>query len=164
MFMEQPRVITTNWRELSPLLADCLQEHMDVIIPITGTSMLPLLRAGRDRVMLTAANADALKAGDIPLYRRRNGQFVLHRVVAVEPDGYTMLGDSQTTCEPGIQPDQILAVVKGVYHGERYRPVTHWCYRMYVRVWAALRPVRGPLLRVYHLARRVVRHLQKSAG
>ena len=49
MFMEQPRVITTNWRELSPLLADCLQEHMDVIIPITGTSMLPLLRAGRDR-------------------------------------------------------------------------------------------------------------------
>lgn len=161
--MEQPRVITTNWQELSPLLADCLQEHIDVIIPITGTSMLPLLRAGRDRVMLTAADADALKAGDIPLYRRRNGQFVLHRIVAVEPGGYTLLGDNQTACEPGIQPDQILAVVKGVYRGERYRPVTHWRYRLYMWVWEALRPARGPLLRVYHLGRRVVRHRQNRA-
>lgn len=153
--MEPERVIKTDWAALSPLLADCLAQGTDVLIPITGTSMLPLLRAGKDRVLLTAAQGDALRVGDIPLYRRRNGQYVLHRLVAVTPDGYTMLGDNQTVSEPGVQPDQILAVVKGIYRGKRYRPCTHRGYRLYVSFWRICRPVRPLLLRICRAVRRL---------
>lgn len=154
--MQPERVIKTDWAALSPLLADCLAQGTDVLIPITGTSMLPLLRQGIDRVMLTAANAEELQVGDLPLYRRRNGQFVLHRVVAVTPQGYTMQGDNQTFLEPGIKPDQILAVAKGIYRGERYRPCTHRGYRLYVGFWRICRPVRPLLLRIYRVGRRLV--------
>ena len=71
--MEKERVVVTQWRELAPLLNDCMAQGVDVTIPVTGTSMLPLLREGRDRVVLTRADTAALKKGDIPLYRRRNG-------------------------------------------------------------------------------------------
>ena len=155
--MERERVITTNWQELSPLLDDCLKQHMDVVIPITGTSMLPLLRAGVDRAVLTAAPNGLLQKGDIPLYRRKNGQYVLHRIAAVEQGRYTMVGDHQTVLEPGIEPEQVLAVVKGIYRGDTYYSCTHHRYRLYVRLWMALYPVRSWLLRAYHVVRRMKR-------
>lgn len=155
--MEEKPIITTNWQELSPLLSDCLEQHVDVMIPITGTSMLPLLREGQDRVLLTATENGILKKGDIALYRRKNSQYVLHRVTAVEEDCYTMLGDNQTKREPGIEPGQILAVVKGIYRGDEYRPCTHRGYRLYVRLWMALVPVRPLLLRGYRWGRRIRR-------
>ena len=45
-----------------------------------GTSMLPLIRQGRDSVTLAKPSAP-LKRGDIAFYLRDNGQYVLHRVV-----------------------------------------------------------------------------------
>jgi signal peptidase len=160
--VEERGVVETSWNDLAPLLADCLQRDTDVVIAITGTSMLPLLRAGIDRVVLTSAKGEALKKGDIPFYRRRNGQFVLHRVVAVTPKGYTMTGDAQTLLEPGIQPDQILAVVKGIWRGERYVPCGKKSYRFRARLWMALRPVRPFLMRVYRVWRKILSPSTKS--
>lgn len=153
--MSGKATVETCWKDLAPLLADCLQHGTDVKIAITGTSMLPLLRAGQDQVVLTAVQGDALKKGDIPFYRRRNGQFVLHRVVAVTPEGYTMTGDAQTLPEPGIQPDQILAVVKGIWRRGRYVPVERKGYRFRSRIWMALRPVRPFLMRIYRAGRKI---------
>lgn len=147
--MEKERVVVTQWRELAPLLNDCMEQGVDVTIPVTGTSMLPLLREGRDRVVLTRADAAALKKGDIPLYRRQNGQFVLHRVAAAAPGEYTMLGDAQTRLETGIRSEQILAVAKGIYREGAYHDCAGRGYRLYSKVWLALRIVRPLFLRLY---------------
>ena len=40
-------------------------------------------------------NLENLKVGDVPLYCRRNGKYVLHRVVEANNRVYTMLGDAQ---------------------------------------------------------------------
>lgn len=155
--MDNNRVVVTNWRELAPLLEDCMEQGVDVTIPVTGTSMLPLLREGRDRVVLTRAREAALKKGDIPLYRRQNGQFVLHRVAAVSPEGYTMVGDAQTRLEPGIQPGQILAVTKGIYRGETYRDCASRRLWLYAKIWMALRVTRPVLMRIYNGVNRIGR-------
>ena len=77
-----------------PLLEEKLSEGGSVELPITGTSMLPLLVQGRDRVIISKADKQ-LKKYDLPLYKRDDGAFVLHRVVAACGGTYTMCGDNQ---------------------------------------------------------------------
>lgn len=76
-----------------------------VPVPVVGDSMRPFLQTGDFVHMDTAEN---IRRGDILLFQRPNGQYVLHRVVRKKPGGYWMLGDNQTVREP-ISGDQIRA-------------------------------------------------------
>ena len=131
-----------------PAMEETLAAGGTVKLPITGTSMLPLLVAGRDTVILKKADLP-LKLFDLPLYRRKDGAFVLHRVVAVEKDGtYTMCGDNQWVKEPGIAGEQIIGVVEAVERKGKLLPVQSFRYRAYVRFWHALLPVRKYLVKL----------------
>lgn len=100
-----------------------MKEQIDsgktVVFSPKGTSMLPLIRQGVDKVVLTKAPAE-LKKYDLPLYLRTNGQFVLHRVVGRNKNGYVMCGDNQFKYEPNVKPEQILAVACAIYKGDEY--------------------------------------------
>ena len=118
--------------EMLPAMEETLSAGGTVKLPITGTSMLPPLRRF-----------------DLPLYRRKDGAFVLHRVVAVEKDGtYTMCGDNQWVKEPGISGEQIIGVVTEVERKGKLISVQSFRYRAYVRVWHALFPVRKYLVKL----------------
>ncbi|MBQ7794058.1 MAG: S24/S26 family peptidase [Clostridia bacterium] len=125
-----------------------------------GTSMLPMLRQGIDSVVLTAA-PEKLNIYDLPLYKRASGQFVLHRVVGIDQNGYIMCGDNQFEREYGIAHSQILAVAKGFYRGDEYVDCTNEQYRKYCKKrvlnrylygkFPKLHGLRGKLLRKLHL-------------
>lgn len=103
-----------------------------VIYP-KGTSMLPLIRQGRDSVTLAKPSAP-LKRGDIAFYLRDNGQYVLHRVVGVEDGLYIMCGDNQLALEKGIEPRQIIgAAVKIGRDGKFVQD--RLSYKLYCLVW-----------------------------
>ena len=77
-----------------------------------GTSMLPLLRPGIDSVELSAA--DDARIGDIVLYQRENGVYVLHRIVSEKDGAFVMCGDNQYKLEYGIKREQIVALVSAI--------------------------------------------------
>ena len=132
--------------ELLPVIEQTLASGGTVRLPITGTSMLPLLVAGRDTVVLGAVGGP-LQKYDLPLYRRADGAFVLHRVVAVEQPGvYTMCGDNQWVKEPGVRQAQLIGRVERICRRGREFPVTAARYRAYCRLWALLWPVRRYLV------------------
>ena len=124
--------LTVSIKDLSPLMSALLDEGKEIRFTVTGNSMGPFLRHKRDQaVLVKPADPTSLQVGDVPLYRRDNGQLVLHRIVerddgqkrylygerdplpSMHVDGpltYTMLGDAQTVSEPNVRPEQIMAV------------------------------------------------------
>ena len=101
-----------NMESLLPFIEEAFNRGLDFQIPITGTSMNPLLYQKRDFVKIVKPTLP-LKIGDIPLYRRNNGAFVLHRVVDIKKNGeYVMCGDNQFLLEHGITDSNIIGVAK----------------------------------------------------
>ena len=126
--------------DLMPLIREGLEAGKTVRFKPRGVSMLPMLRQGIDSVVLSPA-PEKLKRYDLPLYRRDNGQFVLHRVVEVGQT-YTCMGDNQFVKEPGVRRDQIIALVTAFSRGDKLHRVTEPGYWLYCRVWYHSRQLR----------------------
>lgn len=139
-----PEVLLEEYRRL--LEEEPKIEALPLIV--SGSSMTPFLIHGRDTVYLSRLTRP-VRRGDILLYRRRNGSYVLHRVWKVCPDSYTMVGDAQTVLEPGIQDDQIIAIVTAVERkGKRMAPGSFW-WGFFEKVWIRMVPLRHPVQRIY---------------
>ena len=103
-----------NMESLLPFIEEAFDRGLDFQIPITGTSMNPLLYQNRDFVKIVKPILP-LKLGDIPLYRRNDGAFVLHRVVGIRENGeYIMCGDNQFLLEYGITDKNIIGIAKAL--------------------------------------------------
>lgn len=101
-----------NMESLLPFIEEAFNRDLAFQIPITGTSMNPLLYQNRDFVKIVKPVLP-LGLGDIPLYRRSDGAFVLHRVVGIKENGeYIMCGDNQFILEYGITDKNIIGVAK----------------------------------------------------
>lgn len=140
MPMDSLHDVSHSFRELLPLIREQIGRGGSVRIAPRGTSMMPMLRQGVDTVVLSPV-PERLRKYDIPFYRRDNGQFVLHRIVAVG-DTYTCIGDNQFRLERGVRQDQMIAVVTSFTRGGRQIPVTNPIYQCWCRFWHYSRPVR----------------------
>ena len=74
---------------------ELLKTQDEVMTRTKGISMRPLLRQGRDIVVIKRPMFP-LKAGDVPLYRvKGKNELVLHRILKVREDGvYIIRGDN----------------------------------------------------------------------
>lgn len=118
--------------EMAPLIQEILAESGEVSFVSAGTSMLPTIRDRQDTVTLVKPQGK-LKKGDIPFYRRDNGQYILHRVVYVNGDTYVMCGDNQWENEYNIRHDQIIGVLQSFDRKGKTHRVTDLDYRIYVK-------------------------------
>jgi len=139
---------------LSPVMEEVLASGGSVDLTVTGNSMYPMLRHRVSRVRLAAPRP--LQVGDLPLYRRDNGCFVLHRVVAVENGLYTCCGDHQWRRETGLRQDQILAVVTDFCRKTRWISAQSAAYSAYWRFWLAITPLRKFTLRALNWLKRKI--------
>lgn len=106
------------------------------VAPMAGTSMMPLLKEGRDRVELEPCSQERLKKGDVVLYKKNDGTLVLHRIIKTENrEFFTVLGDHQFKNAERVNKNQIIAVACGFFIKGRYvTEKTRW-YRMYKKIW-----------------------------
>ena len=133
---------------LMPALLALLEETESVPLVISGSSMTPFLVHGRDAVYLSKTAAP-LKRGDMILYRRDSGAYILHRIFRAERDVYTLVGDAQTALEPGIRADQVLAVVTAVNRkGKLLKKGSFW-WDFFENIWIRMVPLRPAARAVY---------------
>jgi len=149
---------TIRLDELMPLIRERLDAGESVRFSPHGTSMLPMLKDGRDQVILSPLT-DKLKKYDLPLYQRENGQYVLHRIVRAKDDYYTCMGDNQFVPEKGLRHDQMIAVVTSfVYRGKEYSTECLG-YKAYCCFWYAVRPLRHLFMRVRRCLAKIKRRI-----
>lgn len=101
-----------------------------------GTSMLPTIVPGRDSVCLV--KVQTLKAGDIILYKRPCGSFVLHRILKLCADGtFVLCGDNQRSYEKNVSAESVLFLVESYEkNGKTVKRggVLFWIHYRYARV------------------------------
>lgn len=117
-------------------IEQCLKDIGFAVVPISGTSMWPLLKERNSQVQLVSGRTKQLKKGDIVLYRRKDGTLVLHRIIKiVKKNTYLVCGDHQWKLEEQIREDQILAAAQGFFINGRYIDEKTWWYRLYKKIW-----------------------------
>ena len=121
--------------------------------------MWPLIRQGRDLLLISRKPEGRLKKYDVPLYKRDSGQYVLHRILKVQKEDYIICGDNRWQRETGISDRHIIGVLTAVIRDGKKLPVTDWRYRLYVHLWCDLFYLRAFLFRCRDLIKRIKRKL-----
>lgn len=147
--------VSTTIESLSPIILEMLNEKIDILITVTGTSMNPMLKNKRDKVVLTGCDKFNLKKGDIPLYRRINGEYVLHRIVKVNENSYDLCGDNQCEIEKGVPKTAVIAVVKAFERNGKMYGCNDIRYRLYWHLWILSMPFRRLMRKVRSMLRRI---------
>ena len=134
--------------DLKQLLPDVLEDGAVLPLVVSGSSMAPFLAHGRDTVYLSKIT-QPIKRGDVVLYRRNNGDLVLHRVCRLSKNGFSMVGDAQDVIESGIEPEQLLAVARAVRRKGKLltQDSCHW--KFYEQIWLRVIPWRKKLIACY---------------
>ena len=138
--------------EMFPLISEIISSGGSFRLFPKGISMLPTIKQGEDSVELAAPKR--LKKYDIVLYKRPNGQFVIHRIMKMKNDEVWLCGDNQVALEEGINTEDILAKVIGIYKEEKLFKNTDFSYKLYSFFWANTRIFR----RIYRGIKRRIKN------
>lgn len=135
----------TDMKTLYPLIEPIIKQGGTVKIKVTGYSMYPLVSSRRDSVLL--GKCVKPKIGDVPLFRRKDGSYILHRIVGKKNGAFYTMGDYETQREYPVYPEQIVAVAKGFYRKDRFWSCDSFTYKLYSALWRKTVFVRPFLLK-----------------
>ena len=132
-----------------------VNEGIGVTLPVSGRSMLPFIIGDRDSVILQ--RPEHLQVGDVVLAWVDGYRYVVHRIIRIDGEHVTLMGDGNLMGVEHCTPDDVKAVAGYVVgsDGRRHNLRTGW-RRVTARWWYHLRPLRRYLLGIY---RRTSRNL-----
>lgn len=135
--------------QLLPELVKLLEEGHTVTLRLRGHSMRPFLQDNRDKALFT--KAINLKVGDPVLAEIEPGHFVMHRIIEINGNDVTLLGDGNFTCEY-CTIDDVKGSVIGFYRKGRSTldRTNGMKWRLYSYFWTRLRSIRRYLLFAMH--------------
>ena len=139
-------------------LAQQLETGGVVVHTNKGTSMMPLLRENRDLMVIRKRGAGRFHKYDAVLFLRDNGEYVLHRILRVNPDSYWIVGDNCISGET-VREEQVLGILTEIQRDGKTISVTSKGYVAFVRVWCFLFPLRAVWLRGAGLLRALGRKI-----
>jgi signal peptidase I len=125
----------------------------------TGCSMMPMLHQHHD-ILLIEKPHGRLKKYDIPLYRRSDGKYILHRILEVRPHDYVICGDNNTVKEY-VQDKDIIGVLTSYTRDGVTHHLNEPSYKLYVHMWCDFFPLRVLYLRTRRFASRQRQKLLK---
>lgn len=122
---------------------------VSVTLPVTGRSMLPFIVGGRDSVILQ--KSEKSKKGEVVLAWVEGCRYVVHRIVHIEGDRITLMGDGNLAGVEHCTLSDVKAVATHVVRGDGKK---HYLYDKALlagaQVWRWFRPVRRYLLAIYN--------------
>ena len=122
------------------------REGVRVTFPVKGRSMLPFIIGGKESVILRGPGV--IDVGDVVLAWADGNRYVVHRIIRIDGDRITLMGDGNLTTEHCTLND-IKARVTHVVDDNKERDLHNRWRMLAARMWYWLRPVRRYLLAIY---------------
>ena len=125
-----------------------VEEGVSVTLPVDGRSMLPFIIGGKESVVLQRPRQPQI--GDVVLALVEDGRYVVHRIIRIDGDHVTLMGDGNLVGTERCTIPNIKALTTHVVDakGQMHQIDTPWRRRA-VRLWWHLRPVRRYILAIY---------------
>lgn len=131
-----------------------LNEGNSVVIRTKGNSMLPFITGDRDSVELIAPVS--LKENDIALAHLKNGMYVLHRIIGLNGNDITLMGDGNIRGTEHCSREDVCGIVTSILKdGGRTVDCSSTPFMRKVRLWCRLLPIRRYLLYIYRKINRI---------
>lgn len=125
-----------------------VSEDVSVTLPVNGRSMLPFIIGGRESIILQKPHDVCV--GDVVLAWVEGCRWVVHRIIRIDGDRVTLMGDGNIVgtehCTMGDVKARVTHVVDA--QGKLHDIYNRW-RRMGARIWWHLRPMRRYLLFIY---------------
>ncbi len=139
-----------------------LEEEGFLVYTSKGTSMLPLIKEGRD-LLLIKRKDEKPKKNDIVLYKKA-GKYILHRIIKVNGDRYVLCGDNQIIADPDVREEDIFGILTGLKRKEKTLDFKSASYRIYLFFWCDLFFVRKLYFRLRSMIGSLRRNLIQKGG
>ena len=125
-----------------------VREGVSVTLPVNGRSMLPFIIGGQESVILQ--KPDTVQVGDVVLAWVEGCRWVVHRIIRIDSDRVTLMGDGNIV---GTEHCTVADVKARVTHVVDVKGQPHDIYNRWrtlgAKVWWRLRPIRRYLLFIY---------------
>ena len=115
---------------------------------IAGSSMAPFLVHRRDYIYFKKPERN-LRKGDMVFLERDSGQYVMHRIWKVKPDGYYIVGDAQNEIEGPVREEQIFAIITKVRRKNQWIAPGDFWWEFFEHIWIRMIPVRRIVMKLY---------------
>ena len=133
-----------------------VEEGVCVTLPVDGRSMLPFIIGGQESVILQKPSAP--KIGDVVVALVDDGRYVVHRIIRMEGDTVTLMGDGNLVGTERCAVCNIKAIATHVVDAKGRRHYLYTRPRQFgARLWFWLRPVRRYLWAMYRRVKKVKR-------
>lgn len=119
-------------------IEDILEKEGYYISTSVGNSMLPFLRDRKDTIVIQ--KRAQYKKFDVVLYKR-NGNYVLHRIIKVFPETFHIRGDN-CYYDEYVKHNEIIGVMVECYRGEKKVKLDAIAYKIYVYLRVYLYSIR----------------------
>ncbi|MBQ9363150.1 MAG: S24/S26 family peptidase [Bacteroidaceae bacterium] len=126
-----------------------------VTLPVNGHSMLPFVVGWRDCIILQKLTQP--KVGDVVVAWVEGRRYVLHRIIRIEGDRITLMGDGNLKETEHCRLEDVKALATRVVDvkGRTHDLYSKW-RRCTAKVWWYVRPVRRYLLAIYRRTHHIV--------
>lgn len=133
---------------LFPLLIEDVKQGKTCTLRLRGNSMRPFLENDRDVGIFT--KLENIKVGDPVLAEIGEGHYVLHRIMKIEGDAVTLMGDGNLGCEYCKTSDFRAGVIGFIRKGRhKIDRIDGFKWKAYSWFWVNLRFIRRWLLIFY---------------
>ena len=125
-----------------------VQKGVTVTFPVTGQSMLPFIIGGKESVILHRPVLIAV--GDVVLAWVDGNRYVVHRIINIDGDRVTLMGDGNVRGTEHCLLKDVKARVTHVVSADNKKRDLYNRWRVSAaKVWYWLRPIRRYLLAIY---------------
>lgn len=137
--------------EYLPVLIGLLAEGREVNLLVSGSSMTPFLADKRDTLIISPPDGN-FRRGDMVFYQRRTGQYIMHRIHHIGPDGALyIVGDAQTEIEGPVHPGQVFGIIRKVIRKGKLIDSSNFWWFFFEKIWIRMVSLRTPVRKIYTL-------------